>query len=111
MKKALIILVTPLLLAGCRVSLPVEQQSGKEDMGYLLFVSPKAYAGQDVQATLDGGQPFTVRVVKAKKSARHGTRYGIAPGTRTLTVSRDGKTLYKKKIVVSTQEVKQITLP
>ena len=83
MKKALIILVTPLMLAGCRVSLPVEQQSGKEDMGYLLFVSPKAYAGQDVQATLDGGQPFTARVVKAKKSvANFKLREGMPVGVK-----------------------------
>lgn len=111
MRKTIIMLALPLLMAGYKVNLPVEQQSGKEDRAYLLFVSPNEYAGKDVQVTIDGGKSFTARVVKGKKSARHGTQYGIETGTRTVTVSHGDKTLYRKKIVVSTQEVKQITLP
>lgn len=55
MRKTIIMLALPLLMAGCRVNLPVEQQSGKEDRAYLLFVSPNEYAGKDVQVTIDGG--------------------------------------------------------
>ena len=29
------------LLTACKVSYPVAQQSGKEDMAYLVFVGPK----------------------------------------------------------------------
>lgn len=111
MKKLFILLTLPLLLLSCKANFPVAQGSGKEDMAYLLFVSPNQYAGENVQVTIDNGQPFTAKVVKAKKSNRRGTQYGIATGTRTLKVSCEGKILYEKKIFVSTQEVKQIILP
>ena len=111
MKKLLYLLALPLILFSCKANFPVAQQSGKEDMAYLLFVSSKQYAGKDVQVTIDNGQPFTTKVVKGKKSNRRGTQYGIGTGTRTLKVSCDGKTLYEKKVFVSTQEVKQIILP
>lgn len=111
MKKLLFLFALPLILFGCKANLPVAQESGKEDMAYLLFVSPNLYADKDVQVTIDNGKPFTVRVVKAKKSNRRGTQYAIGTGTRTLKVSSDGKSLYEKKIFVSTQEVKQIMLP
>lgn len=110
MKKALILLIIPLLW-GCKANYPVAQQSGKEDMAYLLFVSPDIYAGKNVEVTIDGNEPFNAKVVKAKKSNRSGTQYGIGTGTHTLKVVHDGKTLYEKKIFTSTQEVKQIILP
>jgi len=111
MKKLLYLLALPLILFSCKANFPVAQQSGKEDMAYLLFVSSKQYAGKDVQVTIDNGQLFTAKCVKGKKSNRRGTQYGIGTGTRTLKVSCDGKTLYEKKVFVSTQEVKQIILP
>lgn len=111
MKKLFILLALPLMLLSCKANFPVAQESGKEDMAYLLFVSPGQYAGQDIQVTIDSGRPFTAKVVKAKKSNRRGTQYGIATGTRTLKVSCEGKVLYEKKIFVSTQEIKQIILP
>lgn len=111
MKKLLMLLALPLVLFSCKANFPVAQESGKEDMAYLLFISSKDYAGKDVQVTIDNAKPFSARVVKEKKSNRRGTQYGVAIGTRTLTVSFEGKTLYSKKIFVSTQEVKQIILP
>lgn len=111
MKKLLYLLALPLMLFSCKANYPVAQESGKEDMAYLLFVSSNQYAGKDVQVTIDNGQPFVAKVVKEKKSNRRGTQYGIATGARTLKVSCNGKTLYDKKIFVSTQEVKQIILP
>lgn len=111
MKKLLYLLVLPLMLLSCKANFPVTQESGKEDMAYLMFISASQYVGKDVQVTIDNGQPFTARVVKAKQSNRRGTQYGIGTGTRTLKVSCDGKSLYEKKIFISTQEVKQIILP
>lgn len=111
MKKLLYLLFLPLLLSGCKVNFPVAQQSGKEDIAYLLFISQKQYAGKNVQVTIDDAQPFDAKVVKTKKSNRKGTQYGIATGTRKLKVSCDGKNLYEKKVFLSTQEVKQILLP
>lgn len=36
------------LLCGCKAHYPVAQESGKEDMAYLLFTSPGEYAGKEV---------------------------------------------------------------
>ncbi len=112
MKKLLILFALPLLLSGCRANLPVAQESGKEDMAYLLFISPKEYTGKQVKVTIDNAQPFDAKVVKAKKSNRRGTQYGVGVGTRSLKVTDEaGRTLYDKKVFLSTQEVKQINLP
>ncbi len=111
MKKLAILFAIPLFLTGCRAPRPVAQESGKEDIAYLLFVSPNEYAGKEVQVKIDNNNPFTATVVKQKNANRKGSQYGIATGTRAITVSCDGKNLYQKKIFVSTQEVKQILLP
>ena len=105
MKKLLTLLFAiPLLLIGCRAHLPVAQE-------YLLFVSPKEYAGKSVFVKIDSNAPFEAKVVKSSKANRRGSQYGITVGTRNITVSYDGKNIYQKKIFVSTQEVKQIMLP
>ncbi|MGN1257083.1 MAG: hypothetical protein ACI4UA_07970 [Bacteroidaceae bacterium] len=100
-----------ILLTGCRAPQPVAQQSGKEDLAYLLFVGQQEYGNQDVQVIIDDAAPFTARVVKAKTSNRKGTQYAIGTGTRSIKVTSNGKILYQKKIFVSAQEVKQIILP
>ena len=111
MKKLLILFALPLFLLGCKANYPVAQQSGKEDMAYLLFVSSNEYAGEDVQVTIDDTNSFTAKVVKQKNANRKGTQYGVATGTRSLKVSSNGKIIYQKKLFLSTQEVKHIILP
>ncbi len=112
MKKSLFyILGLVLLMVGCRANLPVAQQGGKDDAAYLLFVGQKEYGGKQVQVSIDDAAPFTAEVVKAKDASRKGTQYKISTGTKNLKVTSDGKTLYQKKIFVSTQDVKQIMLP
>lgn len=111
MKKLLVLFALPLLLMGCKANFPVAQQSGKEDMAYLLFVSDNEYAGKVVSAQVDATQPFEAKVVKQKKSNRRGTQYGVGVGNRTLKVTCEGKTIYQKRIFLSAQEVKKITLP
>ncbi len=111
MKKFLMFFTVLALLMACKANYPVAQESGKEDMAYLLFVSSKQYAGKDVQVSVDGGAPFNARVVKSKKSNRRGTQYGINTGRRKIKVTFEGQSLYQKDIFVSTQEVKQIILP
>lgn len=101
----------PLLFSNCKISNPVAQQSGKEDIAYLMFVSPNQYAGKTVEVTVDNVKPFAAEVVKEKVSNRKGSQYGIKLGTRLLKVSYEGKVIYQKKIFVSSQEVKQIILP
>ncbi len=100
-----------LLLCGCRAHYPVAQQSGKDDVAYLLFVSQKDYANKHVTVSLDGEKTFEAKVVKAKNSYRKGTSYAIATGRRKINVEYKGNSIYNKEIFVSTQETKIITLP
>ncbi len=104
-------MLIPLLIAGCRAHLPVAQESGKEDIAFLLFVSDGQYAGDSVQVKIDEATPFTAKVIKQKKSNRRGVQYGVSVGAKNLIITHEGKILYQKKIFLSTQEVKQIILP
>lgn len=105
------LLALPILFACCKANYPIAQQSGKEDIAYLLFVSSNEYAGEKVEVYIDDAQAFTAKVVKLKNANRRGTQYGINTGTRSLKICHQGKTIYQKKIFVSTQETKQIILP
>ncbi|MBO6012703.1 MAG: hypothetical protein J6P82_04205 [Bacteroidales bacterium] len=106
----LLALLATLAFVSCG-SLPVSQQSGADDVAYLLFVSPDQYKGENVSVQLDG-TTFQAEVVSEKKAHRKGTAYRVAPGTRSLTVKdNQGKILYQKQIFLSTQETKKILLP
>jgi len=101
------------ILTACKVSYPVAQQSGKEDMAYLVFVGPKATYGNGkypVQVDIDGTK-FDAKVVKPKTANRKGTQYGVATGRRNITVTFEGKTIYQKQLFLSSQETKIIDLP
>lgn len=101
------------LMVACKSSFPVAQQSGKEDMAYLVFVGPLQTYGngsKPVQVDVDGTQ-FDAKVVKPKTSNRKGTQYGVAPGRRNVTVRFNGEVVYQKQLFLSSQETKIITLP
>lgn len=115
MKKRLLfaMLTFACILAGCKSSFPVAQQSGKEDMAYLVFVGPRATYGngsKPVQVDVDGTK-FDAKVVKPKTANRKGTQYGVATGRRKITVKFEGATIYSKELFLSSQETKIITLP
>lgn len=109
--KLLLMLGILVLLCGCKASYPVAQSGGKEDVAYLLFVSPKEYVGKHVDVIIDGKTTFEAKVVKAKKSKWKGSAYAISTGRRKINVTYKGKSLYKKEIFVTTQETQTITLP
>lgn len=115
MKKrfALALLAITSLLLGCKTSFPVAQQTGKEDMAYLVFVGPRQTYGNGsklVQVDVDGTK-FDAKVVKPKVANRKGTQYGVATGNRHVSVMFNGKTIYSKQLFLSSQETKVITLP
>lgn len=115
MKKIILftLLATMCLLEGCKSSFPVAQQSGLEDMAYLVFVGPKETYGNGsklVQVDVDG-TTFDAKVVKPKTANRKGVQYGVATGRRNVTVKFKGETVYKKQLFLSSQETKIITLP
>jgi len=114
MKKNIIAFVALLciLLVGCRTNYPVAQQSGKEDMAYLVFVGPAETYGNGsrlVQVSVDGTL-FDAKVVKPKTANRKGVQYGVVPGKRNLVVRFNGQIVYQKQIFLSTQETKIINL-
>ncbi len=101
------------LMVGCKANYPVAQQSGKEDMAYLVFVGPlKTYGNgsKTVQVDVDGNK-FDAKVVKPKTANRKGTQYGVATGRRSITVTFNGQTIYQKQLFLSSQETKIINLP
>ena len=115
MKKRILftLLIVVSLLVGCKSSFPVAQQTGKEDMAYLVFVGPRQTYGNGsklVQVDVDGTK-FDAKVVKPKVANRKGTQYGVATGNRHVTVMFNGNTIYSKQLFLSSQETKIITLP
>ncbi|MBQ3945860.1 MAG: hypothetical protein II670_09690 [Alphaproteobacteria bacterium] len=115
MKKRILftLLIVASLLVGCKSSFPVAQQTGKEDMAYLVFVGPRQTYGNGsklVQVDVDGTK-FDAKVVKPKVANRKGTQYGVATGNRHVTVMFNGNTIYSKQLFLSSQETKVITLP
>lgn len=111
MKSKLLFIALVALLTGCKANYPVAQQTGKEDIAYLLFVSGKEYTGKVVEVEIDGTTCFDAKVVKARKSNRRGTQYGVSTGRKSVVVRCNGRTLYSKHIFLSSQETKQILLP
>lgn len=110
MKNKLVFIAIAVLLVGCKANYPVAQQSGKEDIAYLLFVSSGEYTGKTVTVDIDGTTHFDAKVVKLRKANRRGTQYGVSTGRKSITVKCDGRTLYNKQIFLSSQETKQILL-
>ncbi|MEE1004337.1 MAG: hypothetical protein UH685_03250 [Bacteroidaceae bacterium] len=107
------LIVTAILLIGCKSNYPVAQQSGKEDMAYLVFVGPlKTYGNgsKPVQVDVDGTK-FDAKVVKPKTANRKGTQYGVATGRKNIKVEFNGQTIYQKQLFLSSQETKIINLP
>ena len=100
------------LCSSCRAHYPVAQESGQQDIAYLLFVSQEGqYAKQTVSVQLDDTR-FDAQPVVQKKANRRGTQYTVTPGRRKLTVKdQQGKVLYTKEVMLSAQETKQIMLP
>jgi hypothetical protein len=108
-----IFLAITCLLEGCKTSFPVAQQTGKEDMAYLVFVGPRQTYGNGsklVQVDVDGTK-FDAKVVKPKTANRKGTQYGVATGNRHVTVTFNGEMIYSKQLFLSSQETKVINLP
>lgn len=112
-KVFIILLALTSLIVGCKTNYPVAQQSGKEDMAYLIFVGPQKTYGNGskrVQVDIDGNK-FDAQVVKPKTANRKGTQYGVATGRRNITVKFNNQVIYQKQLFLSSQETKIITLP
>ena len=77
------------LMVGCKANYPVAQQSGKEDMAYLVFVGPlKTYGNgsKPVQVDVDGTQ-FDAKVVKPKLQTEKECSMELLPVREILPLS------------------------
>lgn len=96
-------------LASCG-GYPIAQSSGKEDVGFLMFIKPQGH--KKVNVTIDGKTHFQAKSVRQKQMYRKGMQYSVKTGRRKIKVtSSEGNLIYEKEIFVSPQEIKQILLP
>ena len=102
-------LFTLVLFTNCKANYPVTQQSGKEDIAYLLFVS-ESNKSYDVDVKIDNSIAFTAKTVKSKNAKSKGTVYTINTGKRKILVSKNGIRIYEKYLFLSPQETKTISL-
>lgn len=98
-----------LLFTGCKANYPVTQESGMDDVAYLLFES-SSNNSYEIDVVIDDTTKFTAKTVKTKDANRKGTSYTVSTGKRKLVVTRKGVNLYEKYIFLSPQETKRITL-
>ena len=98
-------------LTACKVGV-VSTSGGKDSQSYLQFVQGGNQSYKNgVAVYVDNNPVFTAKVDKVKKNSIKGNRYVINPGTRHIKVVDNGKTLYEKNVIVSSQETKKIILP
>lgn len=97
------------IFTNCKANYPVTQQSGKDDIAYLLFssTSNKSYK---IDVTIDDSTDFVAKTVKAKDSYNKGISYSVGTGKRKIRICKNGINIYEKYIFLSPQETKIITL-
>ena len=108
----ILILLFAFFLYSCGVG-TYSVSAGKEDESYVCVVSPKSI---EVVVSVDGTN-YNVKTIKQinykkrRNIKQTATTHIVIPvGTHELVVSQNGKTLYSKKIFVSSQETKIIEL-
>ncbi|MGM9759148.1 MAG: hypothetical protein ACI30I_03415 [Parabacteroides sp.] len=98
-----------LCLQGCKVG-NVASSQGLPDQAYLYFESANEYKG-DVEVTLEPATTFRAKVYLPKKHLVKGETYAVATGKRHLRVSYQGKVIYERTLMFTTQETQKILLP
>lgn len=87
--------------------------SGRDDVAYISLEANEQYP---VVVTVDGTtyDTFTVKKIahKTRRDIKKTAKYLITttPGTHDVKVTKDGKEVYSKKVVISTSETKIIEL-
>lgn len=96
---------------SCKVGV-VSKSGGMDNQSYLQFVQGGGQTYKNgITVYVDDNPAFTAKVDVPKRNSIKGNTYAVSPGTRHVKVVEQGKTVYEKTIVVSTQETKKIILP
>ena len=109
MKNKLKILVAlSIFLVGCGgISNTVR---GLDDVAFLEFVGNSDTFKEGVQVVVDGKPSFDAKVYKDKVTRVKGNVYSISKGKHEISVSYQGKIIFKQQVFLSTQETKKIVL-
>lgn len=100
-----------LVLSGCKTTMPIAEQGGRADVGFLIFTSEKKYVNKPIDVSVNNGEAtFTAKPVNPSKSKSNGASYQLSTGKKSILVTKDGETLYKGVIMLYPQETKVITL-
>jgi len=110
MKKYLLLLLIPIVLAGCKVGRTTEVK-GLENESYLQFVQGQQKYSEGVDVYVDDLPTFKAKVVKQNDRTVKGQVYTVKSGTRQLKVIYKENVLFDKKVVLSSQQTRQINLP
>lgn len=97
-------------ITSCKVGY-ISEARGKAPEAYLQFVQTQTEYDHGVTVTIDGKITFTAKVDKETRRGVKGNKYAIATGRHQVKVMLNEKLLFEKEIFVSSQELKQITLP
>ena len=110
MKKYIIFLFIPFILAACSVGKTTESR-GVENESYLQFLQGQEKYKEGVSVYVDDLPPFMAKVDKVNSRTVKGNVYTIKSGTRHVKVVYNNTILYEKHIILSTQQTRQIQLP
>ena len=110
MKKYLLLLLIPIFFTGCKVGRTTEVK-GLENESYLQFVQGNEKYSEGVDVYIDDLPAIKAKVVKQNDRTVKGQVYTVKSGTRQLKVVYKDKVLFDKKVVLSSQQTRQINLP
>lgn len=100
------------LFSGCGVG-SYSVSSGIEDVAYICLEASEKYP---VVVTIDGTSydTYTVKQIahKTRRDIKKTAKYSIktTPGTHDVKVTKNGREVYSKKVIISTTETKIIEL-
>lgn len=98
-------------LSSCRTSMPIGEQSGKADVGYMIFTSGKKYINKPIEVNVNNGEAiFTAKPVKPSQSKSNEKAYQITTGKKSIVVKSGNNIIYQGVVMLYPQETKIITL-
>ena len=111
MNKYICVLTVIVLLGSIGCTGIKTSARGLDNEAFLEFIGkPENYKG-GVNVDLDNKKNFKAEIIKDYLDHPKGHVYSISTGQHILTISYDGKIIYKRQIFASSQETKKIVLP
>jgi hypothetical protein len=111
MKKIVLFTASILLLTLASCGGIKTGTTGVDNQSFLAFVGkPSDYKG-GVDVVIDDKTNFKADVTKDYSDNIKGNVYAISTGAHTISVSYNGKVVYKKQLFLANQETRKIMLP